>query len=49
MKRVMLALCTCLSLGLAAATAQAETLDINLSNKALRGSFSGPLSAVFPR
>ncbi len=45
MKRVF----TILWLSLAASAAQAETLDVNLSNKALRGDFSGPLSSVFPR
>lgn len=49
MKCVLQSLCAALCLGLAPAAAQAETLDINLSNKALRGSFSGPLSSVFPR
>ncbi len=49
MKRAVLKLCTGLCLGLAAVTAQAETLDINLSSKALHGDFSGPLSDVFPR
>jgi hypothetical protein len=48
MMRVLPYLCVSLCLGLAP-SAQAETLDINLSNKALRGSFSGSLSAVFPR
>lgn len=45
MKRVLAVLC----LGLAATAARAESLDINLSDQALRGTFSGPLSAIFPR
>lgn len=45
MKRVFAMLC----LGLAASGARAESLDINLSDDTLRGTFSGPLSHAFPR
>ena len=45
MNRAVMTLCLCL----AASAAQAEMLDINLSSNALRGSFSAPLSSVFPR
>lgn len=45
MKRALAVLC----LGLAATAARAEGLDINLSSQALRGTFSAPLSGVFPR
>lgn len=45
MKCAVMTLCV----SLAASVAQAETLDINLSSNALRGSFSAPLSSVFPR
>lgn len=36
-------------LTLAAATAHAETVDINLSSRAIRGELSGPLANLFPR
>ena len=38
-----------LSLLVVTGAVQAETLDINLSDKALRGAFAAPLSNVFPR
>lgn len=45
MKRLLAVLC----MTLAAPLVLAETIDVNLSSKALRGVFSGPLSSVFPR
>jgi hypothetical protein len=45
MKRVL----AVLGLGLAATAAQADGLDINLSDQALRGTYAGPLANVFPR
>ena len=45
MTRVFAFLC----LGLAAFAARAESIDINLSDEALRGVFAGPLNHVFPR
>lgn len=38
-----------LALLVASATARAESLDINLSDEAIRGVFSGPLTSFFPR
>ena len=45
MKRVF----AVVTLALAANAAQAEGLDINLSDQALRGAFSGSLTNLFPR
>jgi len=38
-----------LGLAVAAGAAQAETVDINLSSRAIRGELSGPLAHLFPR
>lgn len=38
-----------LGLALAAGTAQAETLDLDFSSRALHGAFDGPLTNIFPR